>query len=41
MRRLMKDYFYYLCEHYGGKIGCWAWNKRWNGRKTGTGYKNG
>ena len=26
----IKDYFYYLCEHYGGSISCWAWHKRWN-----------
>jgi len=28
----VKDYFYYLCEHYGGSISCWGWNKRWNKR---------
>ena len=28
----MIDYFYYLCEHYGGKISNWAWHKRWNKR---------
>jgi hypothetical protein len=26
----IKDYFYYLCEHYGGKISNWGWQKRWN-----------
>ena len=26
----MIDYFYYLCEHYGGKLSNWAWHKRWN-----------
>ena len=25
----MKDYIYSLLEKYGGKISCWAWNKRW------------
>ena len=28
----IKNYFYYLCEHYGGSISCWAWHKRWNRR---------
>jgi hypothetical protein len=35
-----KDYFYYLCEHHGGSISCWAWNKRWNKRNR-KGYKHG
>tara|TARA_R100001244_G_C5141280_1_gene127948 strand:- start:91 stop:198 length:108 start_codon:yes stop_codon:yes gene_type:complete len=26
----IKDYFYCLCEHYGGKLSNWAWHKRWN-----------
>ena len=26
----MIDYFYYLCERYGGKLSNWAWHKRWN-----------
>tara|TARA_R110000751_G_scaffold246224_1_gene346210 strand:- start:28 stop:156 length:129 start_codon:yes stop_codon:yes gene_type:complete len=30
----MIDYFYYLCEKYGGKISNWAWHKRWNNRET-------
>ena len=25
----MMDYIYSLLERYGGKISCWAWNKRW------------
>jgi|TARA_R110000765_G_scaffold208265_1_gene313404 hypothetical protein len=29
----VKDYFYYLCEHYGGKVSSWGWHKRWNRRK--------
>ena len=24
----MIDYIYSLLEKYGGKISCWAWNKR-------------
>ncbi len=28
----MKDYIYSLLEKYGGKISCWAWNKRWGKR---------
>ena len=34
----MIDYFYMLCEKYGGFIGAWAWRKRWSNRKEGTGY---
>ena len=30
----VKDYFYYLCEHHGGSISCWAWHKRWNKKNT-------
>jgi len=30
MIKKIKDYFYYLCEHYGGKVSNWAWHKRWN-----------
>jgi len=26
------DYIYSLLEKYGGKISCWAWNKRWVNR---------
>ena len=26
----MIDYFYYLCERYGGKLSNWAWHRRWN-----------
>ena len=25
----MKDFILNLLEKYGGKISCWAWNKRW------------
>ena len=28
----VKDRFYALCEHYGGRLSCWAWHKRWNRR---------
>jgi len=35
-----KDWFYALCEHYGGAISCWAWNKRWNKRNRKR-YKHG
>jgi hypothetical protein len=28
MKKIL-DYFYSLLETYGGKISCWAWNKRW------------
>ena len=28
----MKDYILSLLERYGGKISCWAWNKRWGDR---------
>ena len=33
MEKKIKDYFYYLCEHYGGKVRNWGWHKRWNRRK--------
>ena len=26
------DYIYSLLERYGGRISCWAWNKRWGDR---------
>ena len=26
----IKDCFYALCEHYGGKISNYGWHKRWN-----------
>ena len=35
-----KDWFYSLCEHYGGSISCWAWHKRWNKRNNRR-YKHG
>ena len=35
-----KDWFYSLCEHYGGAISCWGWNKRWNKRNRKR-YKHG
>ncbi len=35
----MLDWFYSKCEKYGGKLSCWAWNKRWCNRERGTGYK--
>ena len=35
-----KDWFYALCEHYGGAISCWAWHKRWNKRNRKR-YKHG
>jgi len=28
----LKHCFYAVCETYGGKISCWAWNKRWSKR---------
>jgi len=28
----MKDFILNLLEKYGGKISCWAWNKRWSKR---------
>tara|TARA_R110000764_G_scaffold224832_1_gene314144 strand:- start:268 stop:516 length:249 start_codon:yes stop_codon:yes gene_type:complete len=37
---LAKDWFYSLCEHYGGLISCWAWNKRWS-RRSDRRYKHG
>ncbi len=36
----VKDWFYSLCEHYGGSISCWAWHKRWNKRNRRR-YKHG
>ena len=36
----VKDYFYYLCEHYGGAISNWGWQKRWNKRNRKR-YKHG
>ena len=38
MNKIM-DWFLSLLETYGGKISCWSWNKRWENKKTGTGYK--
>ena len=37
---LTKDWFYYLCEHYGGAVSCWAWNKRWS-KRSDRRYKHG
>ena len=37
---LTKDWLYSLCEHYGGLLSCWAWNKRWNKRNKNR-YKHG
>jgi len=37
---LTKDWFYSLCEHYGGAISCWAWHKRWN-KQNRKKYKHG
>ena len=37
---LTKDWLYSLCEHYGGSLSCWAWNKRWNKRNKNR-YKHG
>jgi len=34
MIKKIKNYFYYLCEHYGGSLSCWAWHKRWNKKNT-------
>jgi len=39
MNQKMIDYFYSIVEHYSSKLNAWAWNKRWCGRKKGTGYK--
>jgi len=36
----IKNYFYYLCEHYGSKVSVWGWNKRWNKRNKKR-YKHG
>ena len=36
----VKDHFYAVCEHYGGSLSCWAWNKRWNKRNERR-YKHG
>ena len=30
----MKDFILNLLEKYGGKISCWAWNKRWSKRNN-------
>jgi len=37
---LTKDWFYSLCEHYGGAVSCWAWNKRWS-KRSDRRYKHG
>jgi len=37
---LTKDWFYSLCEHYGGALSCWAWNKRWS-KRSDRRYKHG
>lgn len=34
------DCFYSICESVGSKLNVWSWHKRWNNRKTGTGYKD-
>ena len=36
----VKDWFYSLCEHYGGAISCWGWHKRWSKRNRKK-YKHG
>ena len=33
------DYIYSLLERYGGKISCWAWNKRW-GKRNNVRYRS-
>ena len=30
----MKDFILHLLEKYGGKISCWAWNKRFAKRDS-------
>ena len=35
-----KDWFYSICETYGGKISNWGWHKRWNKRDRKK-YKHG
>ena len=30
VNKLIKNYFYYVCEHYGVKVSNWAWHKQWN-----------
>ena len=35
----IKDFLLSILETYSGKISCWSWNKRWENKKTGTGYK--
>lgn len=34
-----RDFFYSICESIGSRLSNWAWNKRWNNREKGTGYK--
>ena len=36
----LKDYFYSICETYGGKISNYGWHKRWNKRNRHR-YKRG
>jgi|TARA_E500000331_G_scaffold29208_1_gene24593 hypothetical protein len=33
------DWYYSVCEKYGGKMSVWAWQKRWGNRDKGTGYR--
>ena len=35
----MKDFILNLLEKYGGKISCWAWNKRW-GKRNDVRYRS-
>ena len=35
-----KDWFYSICEHYGGAISNYGWHKRWNKRNRKR-YKHG
>ena len=35
----MKDFILHLLERYGGKISCWAWNKRW-GKRNNVRYRS-
>ena len=35
----MKDFILHLLEKYGGKISCWAWNKRL-GKKNNVRYRS-
>ena len=40
MMKKIRNYFYYLCEHYGSKVNNYGWHKRWNKKYHGKRNRN-